>query len=71
MRVSTERQDAEADGLERQAERIRQFCRERGLTCLSIYEDVGSAVADGNSSGRDGLMDDHACEQRRCWFAGH
>lgn len=57
IRVSTERQDAEADGLERQAERIRQFCKERGLTLVSIYEDVGSAVADGNSSGRDGLMD--------------
>lgn len=57
IRVSTERQDAEADGLERQAERIRQFCQERGLICVFTFEDVGSAVADGNSSGRDGLMD--------------
>lgn len=57
IRVSTERQDTEVDGLERQAVRIRQFCRERGLICISICEDVGSAVADGNSSGRDGLMD--------------
>ncbi len=57
IRVSTERQDAEADGLERQAERIRQFCTERGLKLGGIYEDVGSAVADGNSSARLGLGD--------------
>lgn len=34
IRVSTESQDTKVDGLERQAEKIREFCQDHGLICV-------------------------------------
>ena len=44
IRVSTDMQNEGDYALERQAEKIRRSCAERGITLTTIYEDTASAV---------------------------
>ena len=64
IRVSTEKQNVGDQALERQAEKIRKFCAERGLRLAAVYEDVGSAADKHSLSRRTGLQDAFAYAQR-------
>lgn len=57
IRVSTEKQNEGDHALERQAEKIRRFCAERGLKVTAIYEDICSAVDDFSVARRPSLAD--------------
>jgi|GEM_PF-2276228 len=63
-RVSTEKQNVGDHALEKQAEKIRRFCAERGMKLAAIYEDVGSAVGVHSLNRRTGLQDAEAYAQR-------
>lgn len=55
IRVSTEKQNVEDQALERQAEKIRRFCLERGIKSSATFEDVASAVDSFSDDCRLGL----------------
>ena len=57
IRVSTEMQNQEDQALERQAERIRQHCAERGIRLISTYEDTCSAVGAYSVERRPALVE--------------
>lgn len=56
IRVSTEKQNDGDHALEKQAEKIRRFCAERGMKLVGIYEDIGSAADAHSLSRRSGLQ---------------
>lgn len=57
IRVSTDRQNDGDQALERQADIVRRFAREKGMDLVSIYEDVGSAYDIHTLNRRPGLQD--------------
>lgn len=57
IRVSTEKQNGGDHALERQAEKIRRFCADRGVKLTAIYEDICSAVDDFSIERRPSLAD--------------
>ncbi len=59
IRVSTEKQGEEGEGLERQAEAIRNWCRKKGMQLLSIHQDIASAVDAHSYEKRSGLSEAH------------
>jgi DNA invertase Pin-like site-specific DNA recombinase len=56
IRVSTEKQDKEERGLERQTERLQEASHGFGLKLTHIYEDVGSGRGAHNEQKRPGLL---------------
>lgn len=59
IRVSTEKQEREGEGLERQTQEIRDWCKKQNLQLLSIHEDTASAVGEHSYQQRDGLRGAH------------
>ena len=59
IRVSTQSQGATGEGLEKQATKIREWCKKKGIQLLSIHEDIASAVGDHSYKRRSGLQDAH------------
>jgi len=59
IRVSTEKQGEEGEGLERQAEAIRNWCKRRGIVLLGIHQDIASAVDEHSYRKRSGLLAAH------------
>jgi DNA invertase Pin-like site-specific DNA recombinase len=56
IRVSTEEQARDGNGLMKQIARIQQEAFARGLTLIGIYEDIGSAVGSGSFYARSDLQ---------------
>ena len=52
VRVSTDLQANDGIGLERQIQRLRDWCLANGYVLVRVYEDVGSAVGPRNLKGR-------------------
>ncbi|WP_170162703.1 recombinase family protein [Pacificibacter maritimus] len=50
---------ATGEGLEKQAEKIREWCKKKGIQLLTIHEDIASAVGDHSYKRRTGLQDAH------------
>ncbi|HRK67046.1 MAG TPA: recombinase family protein [Hyphomonas sp.] len=57
IRVSTERQNEGDHALERQAEKIRRYCADRGIRLLCICDDTCSAMGNFSIERRPGLND--------------
>ncbi|MDZ7909056.1 MAG: recombinase family protein [Gemmobacter sp.] len=57
IRLSTEKQAADDQNFEKQAQRIRKACERRGLTLLTICEDEASGADPLGSVRREGLID--------------
>lgn len=57
IRVSTEKQESEGNGLNNQAQRIREACESLGYNLLSILEDTESVTSAQDLSARPGLSD--------------
>lgn len=59
IRVSTQSQRATGEGLEKQAKKIREWCKKKGIELLGIHEDIASATGDHSYKTRTGLQDAH------------
>ena len=57
IRLSTDKQAADDQNFEKQAEKIRKACKRRGLTVLTICEDTGSGADPLGGIRREGLVD--------------
>ncbi len=64
IRVSTEKQNEGDHALERQAEKIRQWCAAHRLRLIGIYDDTSSATQDLSAERRPGLRDAMASASR-------
>lgn len=57
IRLSTEKQAADDQNFEKQAQRIRKACERRGLTLITICEDTASGADPLGAVRREGLID--------------